>query len=197
MSEKNELQHQDDNLKHWGIKGMSWKHKKKKNDEDLKDRLRSLIKNAKSKAGKSAKKAKTAVVKTEHKVEVKVNKSVKSVKTKVKKIKKDKANRSKMKSFLKKVDGIKKDVKSKNREKIDHKNVRIGGEPISKVRAKIKSNNRAATNPSGAELDRIKKLSKKEKQKRLKELWKDVPNADLKDKMKFQGNLFPKKKHRK
>lgn len=55
----------DDELQHWGVKGMEWKHhKKKKKNDDIKDRLRSLIKKAESRVHKGEKK----VSKSAHKV---------------------------------------------------------------------------------------------------------------------------------
>lgn len=57
-----------DELQHWGIPGMKWKkHKKKKNDDDVKDKLRSLIKKAKSRSNNARK----SVVKSINKIKKK------------------------------------------------------------------------------------------------------------------------------
>jgi hypothetical protein len=56
----------DDKLQHWGIKGMEWKHKKKKNDDDLKNKLSSLISRMKKKAKPIAKKVERTAKKAVH-----------------------------------------------------------------------------------------------------------------------------------
>jgi hypothetical protein len=66
----------------------------------------------------------------------------------------------------------------------------INGKSPREIKAQIEANNREITNPSGEYAKRLSKLSKKQNKARLKKLWKNVPDATFRDKMKFQGKLF-------